>query len=295
MHFLPANLRGPAFMVAATCSYVINDSMMKLATVGLPPLQVLFVRGICASLLCLPLILVLGHGRKIPMVVNRWVLLRNLCETLAVMMFIVALAKVPIADITALGQVAPLLFLIGISLILRERVGGTKVALISLGFAGALLVAQPSADGFSPYALLALASAVFCAARDIASRRVPDGVPGWIVSFSALLLVMVGGGLGSLLTEQWVTPQWQHIVLLCGSGVFLMIGHFCIFTAYRGGDAATVAPFYYMSSVWALISGVVVFGTFPNALAIVGIILILASGLMIVLVDSRRRRLALAA
>lgn len=295
MHFLPQPLRGPALMIAATCAYVANDTLMKLATEGLPPLQVLFIRGVCAMLLCLPLVLVLGHGRQIPMVANRWVLLRNLCELAAVVMFVIALAQMPIADVTALGQVTPLIFLIGISLILREKVGGMRMALIGLGFAGALLVAQPTGQGLSVYALLALGNAVFCAARDIAGRRVPAAVPGWIVALSAVLVVMVGAGALSLVTEQWAMPQLHHIGLLLGAGGLLMIGHFCLFTAYRVGDAASVAPFYYMFSVWALISGLVVFGTFPNVLAISGIALILASGLAIVLLDSRKRRLAVVA
>lgn len=296
MNFLPLPLRGPALMIAATCAYVSNDTLMKLATEGgLPPLQVLFIRGACALLLCLPLVLLLGHGRQLGMVIDRWVLLRNLCELAAVVMFVIALAQMPIADVTALGQVTPLLFLIGISVILRERVGGVRMALIALGFAGALLVAQPTGEGLSIYALLAFGNAVFCAARDLAGRRVSPAVPGWIVALSAVLVVMVGAGGLSLATENWVMPQPHQLMLLLGAGGLLMIGHFCLFTAYRVGDAASVAPFYYMFSVWALISGIVVFGTFPNAMAISGIALILASGLAIVLLDSRKRRLSVVA
>jgi drug/metabolite transporter (DMT)-like permease len=56
-----------------------------------------------------------------------------------------------------------------------------------------------------------------------------------------------------------------------------------------------VAPFYYCFTVWAVISGLLVFGQFPNALAVVGILLVVASGLTIVLLDGRRRRLAIVA
>lgn len=293
MQFLPERLRGPALMIAATGAYVINDTMMKLATEGLPPLEVLCLRGVWATVWCLPVVLVLGYGRHIPKVVDRWVLLRNLFELGAVMMFILALAQMPIADITAIGQITPLVFILGMSLIMREKIGGVRTALIALGFVGALMVAQPTGAGVSPYALLGLASAVLCAARDIAGRRVGADVPGWIVSFGAILVVMVGAGAASLATEQWVMPGWNHIALLGGAGFFLMFGHFCLFTAYRVGEAGAVAPFYYMFSVWALVSGLVVFGTFPNPLAIAGMAFILGSGLAIVLLDGRKRRLAI--
>jgi drug/metabolite transporter (DMT)-like permease len=295
MHFIPLNLRGPALMAAATGAFVINDTMMKLATVGLPPLQVLFMRGIAATLWCLPLVLLLGYGRQLHRVFDRWVLLRNAFELGAVMLFVVALAQMPIADITAIGQITPLVFILGMALILREKIGGVRTALIALGFAGALLVAQPTGQGISIYAIFGFASAVLCAARDIAGRKVPADLPGWILAFCAILMVMTGAGIVSAFTEQWLMPGLHHIALLFGAGFFLMFGHFCLFTAYRVGDAGSVAPFYYMFSVWALISGAVVFQTLPNTLAITGIAFILASGLLIVLLDSRKRRLLPAA
>lgn len=295
MNFLPANLRGPAFMVGATAAYVTNDTMMKLATDGLPPLQVLFMRGVCALIWCLPVVLLLGYGKQIPKVLNRWVLLRNVLELFAVMGFVIALKQMPIADITALGQVTPLILILGLSIIMREKVGGVKTALISLGFVGALMVAQPTMQGFSIYAIFGLANSLFSAARDLVSRRVPADVPAWIVALGVILVVMTGAGITSALTEQWLVPQGHHIALLLGAGFFLTLGHLCIFTAYRVGDAATVAPFYYMFSVWAVISGIVVFGQFPNFLASCGIAFILASGLTIVLLDNRKRRLAVTA
>ena len=56
-----------------------------------------------------------------------------------------------------------------------------------------------------------------------------------------------------------------------------------------------VAPFYYSFTLWAVISGLVVFGHLPNALALAGILLVVASGLAVVLFDDRRRRPAPAA
>ncbi len=295
MNFLPQALRGPAFMAAATGSFVINDTMMKLATGGLPPLQVLFMRGIAATLWCLPLVLLLGYRKQLPMIFDRWVLLRNFLELCAVLLFVVSLAQMPIADITALGQITPLVFIVGMAVIMREKIGGWRTALIAIGFVGALMVAQPTGQGISIYALFGFASAVFCAARDIAGRRVPAEVPGWILAFCAILMVMTGAAAVGLFTETWIMPQPHHIALMVGAGFFLMFGHFGLFTAYRVGEAGSVAPFYYMFSVWALISGAVVFGTFPNPLAVAGIGFILASGILIVVLDGRKRRLMAAA
>ena len=278
-------------MVIATCSYVINDTLMKLATEGLPPYEVLFLRG-CAGLIWgLPLMLVLGYGRQLPLVFERRVLARNLAETAAILCYVVALANMPIADASALGQITPLLVLLGASILFREKIGGVRMALIGVGFIGAIMVAQPTMQGISIYAVLALANAVLCAVRDLAGRRIAAEVPGMIVAMSAIIVVLIGAGAMHLATEQWVAPQAHHLLLLAGAGLFLIFGHFFIFMAYRVGPTGVVAPFYYFFTFWAVLSGLVVFGQFPNLLAISGIVLVVAAGLTIVLLDERKRRL----
>ena len=286
-----SNLRGIAFMVIATGVFSTNDALMKLATTGLPPYEVLFIRGVMASILMLPLVLLTGNGGHLHHVVDRWVLIRNSFELLAVLCFIVALANMPIADLSALGQISPMLLLLGVALIYREKIGAARLALITVGFVGALLVAQPGASGFSPYAILGVVSAMCVAARDIAGRKVGSNIPAPIVAYATLLLVMVGAGITTLVFEDWVMPSARHLLLLAGSGLFLSLGHLFIFLSYRNAATSAVAPFYYLFSVWAVLSGLFVFGTFPNALALCGIGLIVASGIAVVFLDRRRRRL----
>ena len=163
MHFIPTAVRGPLLMLAATGAYVINDTMMKQATVGLPPYEVLFLRGVAALLWGIPMLFLLGYRGQMHLMFEKRVLTRNLLELCAILSYVVALANMPIADVVALGQITPLLILLGASFLFRERIGGVRMALIGLGFAGALMVAQPTMQGISVYAVLALANAVFSA------------------------------------------------------------------------------------------------------------------------------------
>ena len=284
-------LRGALFMVLATGSYVVNDTMMKVAAETLPPYEVLMLRGAVAFLWGMPLLFILGYRARLPLLFDRQVLVRNFCETGAILCYVVALANMPIADATALGQVTPLIVLVGAALMFRERISGLRWALIGLGFFGALLVAQPTGQGISVYALLALANAVLCAVRDLAGRRVAAHVPGMVVAISAVIVVLAGAAAAHLMFEDWVTPARHHLFLLAGAGLFLIFGHFFIFMAYRAGPTGVVAPFYYCFTLWAMISGLVVFQHLPNAMAIAGIVLVVASGLTIVLLDERMRRL----
>ena len=287
-----SNLRGIALMIAASAAFVVCDTFLKLSTEGLPPFQVLFIRGLAATLWGLPLVILTGNLKAVGQVADKWVLARNGMELLAVLCFIVALANMPIADVTALGQTAPMLLLLGVAFVYGERIGAVRMGLIALGFLGAMLVAQPGEAGLSVYALLGFGMAAATAVREMLGRKVPGHVPGPVVALGAILVVMVGGLIAHLLFERWVVPQLQHLLFLSASGFFLTIGHLCIFLAYRYGATSAVAPFFYMFTIWAVISGVVVFGTFPNALALWGIGLILLSGVAIVLLDERRRRLA---
>ena len=56
MQFIPTSIRGPLFMIVSTGSYLVNDTMMKLATAGLPSYEVLFLRGLAATLWGMPLL-----------------------------------------------------------------------------------------------------------------------------------------------------------------------------------------------------------------------------------------------
>lgn len=281
-------------MVVATASFVTNDTLMKLATAGLPPYEVLVLRGIAATLWAVPLLLVLKLGRAIPLIFRPSLLLRNGLEVCGILSFIVALAHMPIADVTALGQITPLLVLLGASLLFGDALGWMRGLLVGVGFAGAVMVAQPSPGGVSVFALLALANAAFSAGRDLASRGVATGVPGLVVAFGAIIMVLVGAGVAHIVLEDWIMPSSRHLLLLGAAGLFLLGGHFFLFIAYRVGPASTVAPFFYFFTLWAVISGVLVFEHFPNGLALAGMVVVVASGVAVVLLDQRHRRPKLA-
>lgn len=284
------NLRGIGAVILATAAFVANDTCMKLALSDAPPFQVLVMRGIAALLWCLPVILAMGLIRELPKAFNPWVVLRSLSEVAAILCFISALGHMPIADVTAIAQIAPLVVLLGMWLFFGERVGGLRLGLVGLGITGALLVAQPGGETASPFAILGFFTAVGAAGRDILSRKVPARTPALVVTFSTLLIVMLGAVLMSSLFETQVQPTFRHGWLMFIAGFFLMCGHALVFMAYRVAPARVVAPFNYSFMIWAGLSGLLVFGDVPNGLAFAGMGLILAAGLAVVLLEGRTRQ-----
>jgi drug/metabolite transporter (DMT)-like permease len=283
-------------MVLATATFVTNDTFLKLATSdGVPPFQALFMRGISAAIWCLPLVVFNGGVRQLSATLSPWVLVRNLSELAAVLCFIVALKNVALADITAINMTSPLLLLLGCSIFFGEHLGASRFVLIGIGFVGALLVAQPSGEEASPYLLLGFVCALAGAGRDLAGRRIHLHISTIVVAYATILTVMIGAGIAHLLFEEWQAPSATTLAYAAAAGLFLTFGQFFLFLSYRTGATSAVAPFFYMFAVWAVISGVVVFGSLPNPLALFGIVLIVGSGVAVALLDDRRRRLAVTA
>jgi drug/metabolite transporter (DMT)-like permease len=251
-----------------------------------------WMRGIAAILWCLPVIYALGLIRSLPQAFHPWVLLRSTSELVAILCFITALAQMPIADVTAIAQISPLVVLLGMWVFFGEKVGGFRLFLVGLGITGALMVAQPGGVASSPFAIFGFLTAVGAAFRDILSRKVPARTPALAVTFSTLFIVMMGALVMSLLFETQVQPTFRHGWLMFIAGFFLMCGHSFIYMAYRLSPARVVAPFNYSFMIWAGLSGILVFGHVPNTLAIAGMALIMAAGLAVVFLEGRSRQAA---
>jgi len=285
-----SDLSGIAAMLAATAFFVVGDSFMKLVTEDLPPFEVLFLRSIAASLACAVLVALRGDRRGISGVLDLRALLRAAGETLCTLCYIVALARMPIADVIAILQTGPLILILGAAFLLREKIGPARVALALVGFAGALMVAQPSANGVPPAALLAFGAALLGAARDLVGRGVPTSIPVTVVILATMLMMTVAAGVMSLGLETWVAPTGRHLAFLGVAGLCVAFGHFGLLLAYWLGRTSTVAPFFYSFALWGVVSGLFVWGELPNALALAGIALIAGSGFAIVVLDQRRGR-----
>ena len=255
-----SDLGGIIAMLSATAAFVVGDSFMKIVIEDLPPFEVLFLRSIAASFACAVLVALRAEWGAISGLLDLRVLLRAAVETLTTLCYVVALARMPFADVIAILQTAPLILILGAAIFLRERIGPARLALALVGFAGALMVAQPGASGVSPAALLAFGAALLAATRDLIGRGVPTRIPVTVVMFATMLMVMVLAGAMSLGIETWAAPTGRHLTFLGLAGLFLALGHAGLLLAYRLGRTASVAPFFYCFALWGVVSGLVIWG-----------------------------------
>jgi drug/metabolite transporter (DMT)-like permease len=289
-----SDLGGIVAMLAATASFVVGDSFMKIVIEDLPPFEVLFLRGIAASFACAGLVTLRAEWPAISGLLNLRALLRAAGETLTTLCYVVALAHMPIADVIAIIQTAPLILILGAAIFLREEIGPARLVLTLVGFAGALMVVQPGTSGVSSATLLAFAAALLAAARDLIGRGVPTRIPVTVVIFATMLMVTAAAGAMSLGMETRADPTGRHLTFLGLAGLFLALGHSGLLLAYRLGRTASVAPFFYSFALWGVASGLIIWGEWPNALALAGIVVIAMSGVAIAVLDQRRSRKATA-
>jgi drug/metabolite transporter (DMT)-like permease len=275
---LRANRRGIQYMVAAMACFIVNDALVKYASQTMPAAQLIFLRGVIASVMVLAVAHGLGATARFAEVVRGWVAARAAVDAVATVLYLVSLFHLPLGNVTAINMASPLLIAALAVPLLGERVDARRWLAIGIGFTGVLLVIQPSAAGFNAYSLVALAATVLHAGRDLLTRRIPASVPVILVTLSTALAVTVLAG-GLSLIEGWRPFTAAELALLALAAAFLAAAYHLVIRATRSGELSVIVPFRYTGLLWALLLGYVVWGDVPNLPAWAGIALLIGAGL----------------
>lgn len=269
-------------MMVAMATFTMNDAIGKLILKSMDAGQLMFIRGVFATSMIL--LLLAWNSRGLLGSRHLWqpaVFLRGFLEMMATLCFLAALAHMPLANISAILQTVPLAITMAAALFLGERVGWRRWLAISVGFCGVLIIVQPGFEGFNMFSLLALASVIFAAARDLVTRRIPASIPTLFVSaVSSALVTLMGGGV-VLATDSWVPVSALSLGLLAGAAALLITGYQFIIMAMREGDISFAASFRYTSLLWALLLGYLAFGEVPGPAMIIGAAIVGLSGIYV--------------
>ena len=284
-----ANRRGVLAMSAGMASFVANDAIVKLVSASLPSGQLIFLRGVFATLLLVVVLAAMGLLRDIPRLWDRRVLLRAFLDACATLTYLTSLFHLPIGNATAINMATPLFITLFAVIAFKEQVGAARWLAILTGFTGVLLVVQPSGAAFNAYALLCLGGTLLHASRDLLTRTIHRGIPSLLITFSTAVAVTLLSGLWST-QQDWRPASWQSLGLLAAASVFLSFGYFMLTIAMRAGEMSVIAPFRYVGLLFALLLGFVVWGDVPNALAWVGIALLVGAGLYVLHGERSRAR-----
>ena len=271
-------LRGIAAMIASQVAFILNDACIKLVSGELPMGEIIFLRGILLALLLGAVLIGTGLHRQLPILRHRAVLWRIVGELGGTFFYILALFNMPIANTTIIFQAVPLTATAGAVVFLRERVGWRRWLAIIVGFAGVVLVIRPGLSGFDRYGLLVLLSVVFVAFRDIWTRAMPPAIPTLLLT-GVTSLAVAGMGAAMGVAEDWRWPSLVGFVQLAAAAILVGAGYFFVIAAMRLGDMSVTAPFRYVSVVFAIVLGYLIWDETPDTLTLVGSAVIIGAGL----------------
>lgn len=280
-------------IVAALLCFTLIDAIIKLLTQRYPVPLLVFARwGVQVVALLLWLVPAMGarlfRSRELPLQLARGVLLLG-----ASLCFFNALKFLPLAEVTALTYLSPMLVALLSAVFLRERLTALRVAMIAAGLLGMLLIVRPGGEVFHGAALLALAAAGFNAAFQILTRKLAAEDARVTLVYPAI----VGTVLMSFATPWTGIEQaipWVDVALIVVAGLVGTFGHFLFILAFQRAPASGLTPFTYVQLVWATVVGWAIFGRLPDAFSLAGMLVIAGSGLVVVLHERRRSRLPVA-
>jgi drug/metabolite transporter (DMT)-like permease len=272
------NQRGIYAMLIAMAFFLVNDTLVKLASATLPTGQLVCLRGALACIWLSAMCVHQGSFRRITSLSDKVIWVRGLLDGLASLTYLTALIHLPLANATAINLASPLFILIMAVMFLGESLRLSRTLAALVGFAGVLLVIRPSTEGFNVYAWMCVLGTVIHAARDVITRRIGSEVPVTLATWSNALCVTLLSGVWSL-TEPWVpitglTGLW----LVLSSACLAMAYHFII-VAMRHGEMGVIAPFRYSALLYAVVLGYLVWGEIPDAITWIGIGLLVGAGL----------------
>jgi len=158
---------------------------------------------------------------------------------------------------------------------LKEHIGPRRWIAIVIGFAGVLVITQPSGAGFGWGAVLALSAAFGDALGINITRRMSATESSHSMLFWSSVILLVA--FGAVLPFFWTTPSghdWLVIFILAlsGSGA-----QFCLAQAFRYGEVSMLAPLEYSALIWAVLFGYVFWDDLPTATVLIGVAIIIAS------------------
>lgn len=208
------------------------------------------------------------------------VLLRSACLVLSSVAFAAGLKRIGLAEATAIVFLGPILLMFAGRLILKETIGILGWSAAALGFGGVLLIVRPGGDVDTVGALFVVGASLLSAGYHLLSRSLArtETTVAMLVQANVIGAIVCG----AVAPAYWPADglSWPHALILVASGTLSGVGHFMLTSAYRYAPASFLAPGNYVQLLWAVLLGLVVFGTIPDALAILGMLAIAAAGLL---------------
>ena len=268
----------------------LGDALVKLVGDRVPLLHVLILRFAMQAGILTLVVAVSRRPWRMQGRVWRLSWLRACLHISGIAAIFIALRYLPIAEAIAIAYVMPFIMLLLGKYVLEEEIGARRMWACVVGFAGTLMVVQPTFAEVGWPALLPLLVAVIFAlfmlvTRQIAREVDPIGLQAvnGVQALCLLVPVALIFGSGETSALQITAIPAADWTLLIAMGLTGTVAHLLMSWSLRYAPSATLAPMQYLEIPIATFYGWIIFADLPNGLAAAGICVTMGAGLYIVM------------
>lgn len=276
---LTPGTRAILYMMCMVMCFAVLETTAKYLTAFYPVPQVVWARYTVHMLLMLVL---LGPRMRLDLVRTANPLSQLLRATLllgSTLCNFGALSRLPMAEVKAISFVSPLLVALFAVWLLHESLTRDRWLAILAGFGGTLFIVRPGTAMLSPAVTLALGSALCYSLYQIMTRRLSEDENPLVTLFYTALVGFVAMSLFAPLISRPVSAA--HVPLFLLTGCMGALGHYLLIRALELQPASTLSPFGYTQLIWVAVLGYLVFGNVPDLHAVLGMMIIVGSGLYV--------------
>jgi drug/metabolite transporter (DMT)-like permease len=266
--------RGMAWMLLTSVLFVGVTGIVRHLGSDMSAPQAAFIRYGFGVMLMLPVLMRLRARELISPRMGMHAV-RGLVHGIGVMLWFYAMARIPIAEVTALSYTTPIFVTIGAAWFLGERIRFRRIAAVLLSILGVLVIVRPGIIAVELGTLAQIAAAPLFAASMLIAKRMTDTEPTTVIV--ALMAVFVTLTLLPFALASWRTPTPEELAWLFATALLATLGHLTLTQAFRAADITVTQPVSFLQLVWAALLGLYVFGEAIDFWTMVGALIIIAS------------------
>jgi drug/metabolite transporter (DMT)-like permease len=251
--------------VTVTVRYVGTD---------LPAAQAAFLRYVIGTLLLLPAFMRLASGDLV--IRQPWVMIvRGVAHGIGVILWFYAMARIPIAEVTALGYLTPVVVTVAAAIFLGETLHARRLIAVLAGFVGVMIIIRPGLQEISIGQLAQLATApMFAISMLLTKKLTASNEPIAIVALLSLVCTLT---LLPPAVMLWVAPGIDDLILLTLTAVLATVGHYTMTLAFSYAPLSALQPISFLQLIWATLAGYLLFAEPVDGYVVLGGVIIVAS------------------
>ena len=273
------NQLGIIFMILSVISFSVMDIVVKLMSSHYPTGQLIFFRGFFGLIPILFIIPKERFGNLLKTEKIKLHLVRAFGGAFAMTFLYLGLKFLPIADAITISFAAPIFATIFSIIFLNEKVRLIRWLAIFFGLTGVIIVLKPGTELFTYYSFFPILFCIGFATISIAIKKLSKTEPDYLIALY-FTLVLILFGLVSI-SMGWKKIDISDIHYLVIIGLSGSIGNIFLTKSIREADISLVTPIKYLSLVFAIIAGWLIFNEIPSILTISGAMLIILSTFVI--------------